>query len=360
MEFSDQEDDNAQQQVVMEVQPRRVGRPAGSGMIASRKAITLKGLGDEIKYLRRKKIDDKLLGEYTDMYDKHFRKKMEESPVARQKGYVDEHGNMTNLGYRKVKTFVLKDNMDVRSMPRFKNCYRLIRLVDKFIDEEKARNEREKLLERRRKKYRYIIRQQMKLREGMTGSDYESESDEEVEDYFRNHQYVTEETINDSDLSDEVKSSILAMQEIFKKKIGAYCEIDSDDEEENQNQANQGNQANQNQANGNANENQQNPAALTVEQMMDNNDERGLFEKAKVDYAVGSNIRIHWSDQPGTDIEDQEIFNAQITKYTNKRRRGGERNLWVNIKYVDHRGWNESIGRSNAQPFSDFYRRLVR
>ena len=93
---------------------------------------------------------------------------------------------------------------------------------------------------------------------------------------------------------------------------------------------------------------------------MEDKDDLALFEKAKIDYPVGSRIRIHWTDQADVAIADQEIFNAQVTKYTRKNLRNGDVKLWVNIKYIDHARWNESIGRSNAQPFSDFWRRVVR
>ena len=98
----------------------------------------------------------------------------------------------------------------------------------------------------------------------------------------------------------------------------------------------------------------------TVQQMLEDDDEAALFNKMKEDFNVGDNIRIHWTDQEDVELEDQEIFNARIAGWQNKRMRGGARKRWVNIKYVDYHGWSESIGRRANQPYSDFWRRLVR
>jgi hypothetical protein len=98
----------------------------------------------------------------------------------------------------------------------------------------------------------------------------------------------------------------------------------------------------------------------TVEEMLEQEDEEALFDKAKTDYPAGSQIRLHWSNQEGVAVEDQEIFNAQIRSYKSKVLRDGTEKFWLNIKYIDHRGWNETIGRRNGQPFSDFWKRLVR
>ena len=364
MDFDDEPENVEQnQQQGQDQAPRGRGRPRTRevGERADPNAITLKTLGDEIKWLKRKKVDTDLLTAYGQMYEQKQRTDLKAKYANNPDIVTNNHGSLTltNRGLRKIKTFVPSDNFRDRSkMRRFKNCFRLLHMTEQYVTEEYDRKDtqkkREKKLHMHRQKYRKIVRAQVR-REYQISDDSDSESDGDVEEWMSNNEIVTTDIINDSDLPPAAKQSLISMQELFEKKILKW-KTDSDDEEDQEaTNATNGN------GTGTGNEQQQQQQQeKTVEQMLEDDDDLALFEKAKTDYPVGTQIRIHWTDQPGVAIADQEIYNAQVTGYTRKNLRDGTSKLWVNIKYVDHARWNESIGRfSNQPPFTDFWRRLV-
>ena len=366
MDFDDEpvNVDQNQQEDQDQAEPRGRGRPRvrAPGERADPNAITLKTLGDEIKWLKRKGVDTELLTAYGEMYEAKQRTDLKAKYANNPDIVTNNHGSLTltNRGLRKIKTFVPSDNFRDRSkMRRFKNCFRLLHMTEQYVTEEYDRKDtqkkREKKLHMHRQKYRKIVRAQVR-REYQISDDSDSESDGDVEEWMSDNEIVTTDIINDSDLPPAAKQSLISMQELFEKKILKW-KTDSDDEED---------QEATNATNGNGTgtgngQQQQQQQERTVEQMLEAEDEDALFEKAKTDYPVETQIRIRWTDQPGVAINDQTIYNAKITKYTRKNMRGGGSKLWVNLKYVDYNNWTESIGRFSNQPsFTDFWRRLVR
>ena len=167
----------------MEEEPRGRGRPRtrATGERADPHAITLKGLGDEVKYLKRKKVDVDLLTEYGNL----FEEKQRSALIAENNPHYVENGYLTHAGRKKVKTFAPKANMKDRSrMKRFKSCYRLFKMVDQFVPESYARRdaeaERTKKLEKHRAVYRRIVRSQVKRQYHINEPDSDGDSDHEV------------------------------------------------------------------------------------------------------------------------------------------------------------------------------------
>ncbi len=99
------------------------------------------------------------------------------------------------------------------------------------------------------------------------------------------------------------------------------------------------------------------PQPLTVEQMLQANDQGALFNKLQNDFVINQQIRIRWSNDPDLPLQEHPVHNAVVSSWNSSMSRNGTFKYWVNIRYDD--GSRETIGRSRARPFTDFWKRLV-
>ena len=114
-----------------------------------------------------------------------------------------------------------------------------------------------------------------------------SDTDEDIEEWMDDHDLVKEEAIRASDLPADAKESLITMQQLFDKKLlqweGSMSESEDSDDEEEQPQPQP--------------QPEEPEPERTIEEMIEQEDEEALFEKAKTDYPAGTQIRLHWSDQ---------------------------------------------------------------